>query len=237
MKNDIVHVVKKDILTNSSLVAEMLEVPHTKLLRTIRKIIEDDNLTPLVGGVRFPRKFIESTFTVRGRNYPMYEMNEQAYMKLAMRLLGYAKADIVQDQIIEAFTLMKEALQNKENSVFLKARNSGKEIRYAETDAIQLLTEYAEKERGKPMSYPLYSTYTQMTNKNIRFLVDTKIGAPLRDLATIEQLGFIAVIDGRVERCILDGLKRKLPYKEIYYYAKDEVEKLVDALGFVPKIQ
>lgn len=237
MNNDIVYVTKREILTTSVLVSEMLDVPHRNLLRTIDLLVESDKNNALARALKFPRVFIESTFKNKmGREYPMYEMNEQAYMKLAMRLSGYAKADIVQDQIIEAFTMMKVALQNRSNSSFIAARDRGKQIRHAETDALQLLTEYAEKERGKPVSYPLYSTYTQMTNRHIQFLVATKIGAPLRDLASIEQLGFIAVIDGRVERCILDGLRRKLPYKEIYYYAKDEVEKLVDALGFVPVI-
>ena len=77
-----------------------------------------------------------------------------------------------------------------------------------------------------------YQNITKMTNKALELLIQTKDGKPLRDLATISQLGFISVVDDRATLAIQDGMDRKLPYKEIYKYAKDEVEKLVDALAF-----
>lgn len=234
MKAELVHTIKKEIFTTSKILSDLLEVDHSDLLRTIKSILKrKEKQSAGQRTVIYPQKFIETTFKNKmGREYTCYNLNEQAYLKLAMQLSGYEKAEIVQDSIIEAFSKMKAALLNKDNAVFKQNREQGKIARSSETDAIQLLTEYAENERGKPISYPLYSTYTQMTNKNIRFLMDTKEGRPLRDLATIEQLGFISVVDSRAERCIRDGLDRRLPYKEIYKYAKKEIELLVDSLGF-----
>jgi len=240
MKTELVHSYRGDVFTSSKIVAEKIsgsKDQHRNLVKTIETLIEKANFGSRADANVFTHNsgsvFRKSTFkNKQGRIYPMFEMNEQAYMYLVMQLGQYKNALQIQGLFISAFTMMKQALQNQNNNVFIETRNQGKLARKNETDAIKLLTEHAELERGKPMSYPLYSTYTQMTNKNIRFLMDTKEGKPLRDLATIEQLGFISVIDGRVERCIMDGLERKLPYKEIYKYAKDEVEKLVDALGF-----
>ena len=40
------------------------------------------------------------------------------------------------------------------------------------------------------------------------------------------------MLDLRATQAIEDGIKRQLPYKEIYKYAKEEVEKLSDSLAF-----
>jgi len=235
MNTNLVHTWRGEVFTSSKIISDLLEVDHVDLLRTVEKVVKRHK--KLSAGVRtaFPQMFKESSFkNKQNRTYKMYEMNEQAYLKLVMQLSGYEKAEVVQDQMIEAFSMMKQMLMNKENAVFVENRERGKEIRSNQTDAIKELTEYAEVERNAPISYPLYSTYTQMTNKHIRFLMDTKEGRPLRDMATVEQLGFIMIVDGRVERCIRDGINRKLPYKEIYQYCKNEVEKLVDSLCFKP---
>ncbi len=77
-----------------------------------------------------------------------------------------------------------------------------------------------------------YQNITKMTNKALELLVQSKDGKPLRDLATITELGFIQVVDNRAMQAIADGLNRKLPYKEIYKFAKKEVEEIVDSLCF-----
>jgi hypothetical protein len=41
--------------------------------------------------------------------------------------------------------------------------------------------------------------------------------------------------DERVKDCIIDWINRKLPYKEIFLYCKNEVNKLCDSLDFKPK--
>ena len=166
-----------------------------------------------------------------GRIYKMYELNEQAYLKLAMQLSGYEKAEIVQDQMIEAFTMMKQKILNMQNNSWISKKDEGKQIRQKETDIIKDFIEYATKQ-GSNNANKYYMNITKMTNKALELLIQTDEYKPLRDLATITELGFIQMLDLRATQAIEDGVKRQLPYKEIYKYAKEEVEKLSDSLAF-----
>jgi phage regulator Rha-like protein len=235
MKTKIVHVKKNEVLTTSKLVAEMLEVPHRDLLRTIEKIVFRNENNAHTSTLKFPQKFIESTFLNKmGRSYSMYEMNEQAYMKLAMHLKGYDKAEQVQDSIIEAFYLMKRALLNHQNATWLNARESGKEIRAIETCTIKEFVDYATDQGSKNAKF-YYSNVTKMTNKALELLIQVKDGKPLRELATIMELGFIQVVENRAQQVLNYGMDNKLPYKFIYQEAKKQVNELVDSLNFKPK--
>ena len=98
-------------------------------------------------------------------------------------------------------------------------------------DTIKSFIDYATNQGSKSANM-YYQNITKMTNKALELLLQSKDGKPLRDLATIEQLGFISVVDKRATLAIQNGMDRMLPYKEIYKYAKYEVESLVDALAF-----
>jgi len=233
MKKTLVHMKNKDIYTDSKIIADMLEVEHKVVIQTIERMFarqQKNNGTqkPL----KFPQKFIEGSFKNKmGRTYKMYELNEQAYLKLTMQLSGYEKAELVQDQMIEAFTLMKQQILNKQNNSWLSKRNETKQIRQKETDIIKDFIEYATKQ-GSVSANRYYINITNMTNKALELLVQTDEYKPLRDLVTITELGFIQMLDLRAMQSIEDGMIRGLPYKEIYKYAKKEVEKLADSLAF-----
>ena len=233
MKNSLVHTKGNEVFTDSKIIADMLEVDHQKVMQTIDRMFKRQKKNNIpVGRLNFPQKFIETTFKNKmGRTYKMYELNEQAYLKLTMQLSGYEKAEIVQDQMIEAFSIMKQTILNHQNSSWISKRETIKEIRKLETDTIKDFIDYAINQGSKSANM-YYQNITKMTNKALELLIQTKDGKPLRDLATISQLGFISVVDDRATLAIQDGMDRKLPYKEIYKYAKDEVEKLVDALAF-----
>lgn len=233
MKNTLVHTKGNEVYTNSKIIADMLEIEHKDLLRTIKKVIlRQEKNSVLTSPLKFPQKFIESKFINKmGREYKMYELNEQAYLKLTMQLSGYEKAEIVQDQMIEAFSIMKQTLLNHQNNSWLSKRESTKEIRKLETDTIKDFIDYAISQGSKSANM-YYQNITKMTNKALELLMQTKDGKPLRDLATITELGFISIVDDRATLAIKDGMNRKLPYKEIYKYAKSQVENLVDALAF-----
>lgn len=237
MKTDLVHVTKKEVFTDSKIISEMLEVNHKDLLRTIEKIVNRQKNNGLVSALKFPQKFIESSFTNKmGRTYKMYDLNEQAYMKLAMHLKGYEKAEQVQDAIIESFSLMKTALLNHENASWLDYRTKVKEIRKAETDTIKQFVDYAMSQ-GSQNAVRYYGNITKMTNKALELLVQVKDGGPIRDLVTIMELGFIQMLDHRAMQAIQYGMDQNLPYKYIYKYAKEEVNKLADSLNFKKQLK
>ncbi len=236
MKTELVHLIKKEIFTDSKVVAEMLEVPHKVLINTIERIIETNKNNVMPVPLKFPQKFIENSFTNKmGRKYKMYELNEQAYMKLAMHLKGYAKAEMVQDAIIESFSLMKEALLNHQNATWLSSRDETKRIRLAETDMIKKFVEYASNQ-GSLNSKRYYVNISKMTNKALELLLQSSHGKPLRDLATIMEQGYIQMLENRATQAIEYGMEQKLPYKFIYKYAKEEVNKLADSLDFKKSI-
>jgi phage regulator Rha-like protein len=237
MKTDIVKTNRNEVFTNSKVISEMLEVDHSKLLRTIEPIVERLKNSIQTSTLKFPQKFVESSFTNKmGRTYKMYELNEQAYMKLAMQLKGYEKAEFVQDAIIEAFCLMKQALLNHSNQSWLLARDSGKQVRSLEMDTVKEFVEYATKQGSSNAKF-YYANITKMTNKALEFLIQVPEGSPLRDVASVMELGFIQMLDNRAKQAIEEGMKQNLPYKFIYSYAKDEVNQLADSLNFKPSIR
>lgn len=238
MKTEIVHTKRNEVFTDTVVVADLLEVPHKVLINTVERIIENGKkkkgtATPL----KYPQKFVESSFINKmGRTYKKYNLNEQAYMKLAMHLKGYEKAEQVQDSIIEAFSLMKEALLNQSNQTWLNAREQGKSLRVAEMDTVKEFVDYATAQ-GSKSAFRYYGNITKMTNKALEFLVQTKSGQPLRDLATITELGYIQMLDNRAKEAIEYGMSEKLPYKHIYKLAKEQVNNLADSLNFRKSIK
>ena len=231
MKNELVHQIKNDFFTNTLIVAENLEVPHTNLLRTVRELISKVKNDP--SGARVV--FIESSFTNKqGRSYQMYEMNEDAYMLLAMQLSNYEKAFSVQVAIIKAFRSMAIALINQQNVSWIEARQTGKIARVAETDIIKEFVEYATNQ-GSQSAKLYYMNITKMTNKALEFMIQDKTGVPIRDLTTLDNLGFIMALDKRAGSAIEHGIKENWHYKDIFQYAKAEVNKLADVLIFKPK--
>jgi phage regulator Rha-like protein len=232
MKTEIVHTKRNEVFTDTKIISEMLEVNHKDLLRTVEKIVERQKNMVQAGPLKYPQKFVEGKFSNKmNRTYKMYELNGQAYMKLAMHLKGYEKAEQVQDSIIEAFSMMKEALLNQSNASWLSARAQTKEIRTAQTDTISEFVDYATAQ-GSKSAKMYFMNITKMTNKALELLVQTKHGAPLRDLADIMELGFIQMLDHRAMLAIQNGMDQELPYKFIYKYAKEEVNKLADSLNF-----
>ena len=245
LKDDLVIAKHKDVFTNSKIVAEILDVEHAKLLRTVDRIVERlDRKQPPGQSVvfksnskmKFPQKFIESTFTNKqGRTYKMYLMNEQAYMKLAMHLKGYEKAEQVQDSIIEAFSLMKERLLQQSNSSWLEKRNEGKKVRLKETDTVKDFIEYAKKQ-GSQHAERYYIHFTKATNKALEIYAHMDSGAPIRDIATLEELGYVEQLENRVIAVLRWGMEEGLPYKFIFQEVKKHINELASILVFKPKL-
>ena len=232
MKTELVHSIRGEVYTSSEIIAEKLGVDHSKLLRTLIPIVKRWEKQWTGQSTVSLQIFKESTFTNRmGRTYKCYLMNEPAFAKTIMALGGYDKAEVIQDLFIGEFYRMKNALLNKSNQSWLLKRETGKIARKDETDVIKDFVVYAT-EQGSENVNKYYSNITRMTNKALELIVQSKDGKPLRDLATVTELGFIQVVDNRAMQAIEDGMKRSLPYKEIYKYAKKEVEDIIDSLCF-----
>lgn len=231
MKNDLVRQIKNDFFTNTLILAENLEVPHKELLKTVKRTLGKVEKQ----GAQRTIVFLESSFkNKQGRTYPMYEMNEDAYMLLAMQLSQYDNAFAVQIAIIKAFRSMAIALVNQQNISWIEARQNGKIARVAETDIIKEFVDYATKQ-GSQSAKMYYMNITKMTNKALEFMIQDKTGVPIRDLSSLDNLGFIMALDKRAGSAIEYGMANQMHYKDIFHYAKAEVNKLADVLVFKPK--
>ena len=232
MNNELVQVKKNEVYTTSVIIAEQLGVTHKDILRTVEKAVNRQKNNVPASTLKFPQVFIESTFKNKmGRTYPMYLMNEQAFIKLAMQLSGYEKAEVVQDMVIDAFFMMKETISQHQNASWQLKRKDSKDIRLEETDVIKEFVDYATSQ-GSRSAKMYYMNITKMTNKALELLLSVKDDTPIRDFANIMDLGFIQIVDNRAKQCLSDGMKQGLPYKYIYKQAKEQVNKLVDSLSF-----
>lgn len=236
MKDDLVFTDKSGIYADSVTIAEKLEVRHSDLLRTIEDLLKkfdsSHQRSEIVKNERSGAIFKKSTFiNKRGRKYPMWCMNEQGFSSLVMQLGKYKKAFEIQDMFIKAFFRMKEALLNHQNASWISTRKKGKAVRLLETDVIKDFVDYATSQ-GSKSAKMYYMNITKMTNKALELLIQVDGKTPLRDLANVTELGFIAVVDDRAKKALQEGMRRELPYKEIYQFAKGQVNTLVEALDF-----
>jgi len=209
----------------------MLEVPHRDLLRTIKKIVKRQKNNAHASALKFPQKFIETSRKNKmGRVYKTFDMNEQAYMKLAMQLSGYEKAERVQDAIIDAFALMKSAILNHKDPIWQIERKKTKAVRYKETDMIQAFIEYA-KEQGSKRPDFYYQNFTKMTNKALAPLLTAPDGKPVKDLSTMEDMDAIRIAERMTTQIIEQGMKSGIFYKEIYTEVKERINAFATSLA------
>lgn len=239
LKTDLVTYEKKDIFTTSKIVAEKLEVPHKDLLRTIEKIIKrKENLGGQGSTSKFEQKFIKTQFEhwKTKIKFPWYLINEPWFSKLIMNLSWYKKAEDIQNEFIYAFFQMKEVISNQTNNSWLQKRTETKQVRSEEMDIVKEFVEYA-KQQWSQSAERYYANITKMTNKALELLIQVEWWKPIRDLASVTQLWFISSLDDRASKSIENWMKQWLHYKEIYIYAKEEVNQLANALDFKPRLK
>jgi len=233
MKNDLIHTRRNEAFTSSNIVSDMLEVPNKDLLRTIDKVIKLYNLTVLHSTVKNAKHqpiFIETTYkNKRGRVYKSYDMNEAAYMLLAMQLSKYKNAREVQIAVVTAFSMMKEAILNHDNPEWNQIRSEGKEVRKIETDVIKDLVEYARQQGATNYKF-IYSNYTRMMNKEMQLIIESQ-GMPIKDLSTKQDLLLISIAEKQLSYYLQNAMKEGLHYKDIYKGAKAFLNQFAASLN------
>lgn len=82
MENVIKLIVDNDkVYASSREVADNFDKRHDHVLESIRDIIK--NFTPEKSGVKLQDYFIESTYIVRGKQYPEYRLTKDGFTLLA----------------------------------------------------------------------------------------------------------------------------------------------------------
>lgn len=216
--NKLVFIEKKDLLTNSKIIAEGTGYEHHTITRKIRN---HKTRFEKLGKIRFMD--VTSINPNGGRPTKIYLLNEEQAVFLITLL---ENNDIVADfklVLVQEFFKMKNLLQEINTESWKQFRLTSKETRKQFADVLQELVEYAKKQ-GSKNAKRYYQTYTKLINK--------KLGIESRDLATKKQLDNIAKWEELISYWIEFYMNEGIKYKEIYINIKKIVEYILDIEPF-----
>ncbi|WP_235562244.1 Rha family transcriptional regulator [Bacillus sp. Leaf49] len=117
MENKLVFVKENEVVTDSVTIAEMFDKEHKNVLRDIATQME-------YAGEEFSQlNFEPSTHEVRGKQYPKYDLTEEAFTLIAF---SYNTKEAVQTKIrfIQEFKRMKEYIQSQERPKAMSDKES-----------------------------------------------------------------------------------------------------------------
>ena len=199
---------------------KFVELEHKTLLDIIRDEF-DEEITE--------QKILPSTYKdTTGRKLPMFILTLSQAKQVLLR-----ESKFVRRAIIHYIEVLEQAILDKTKSEWLLTRQQGKFVRREETDAIQVLIEYAKKQ-GSENSNKLYMTYSKLVNS----LVGIKSNS--RDKVDFGILMVIRQLEDMFTRVITSSMENEIHYKEIYQICKKQgthfieiVNGDVKSLGYV----
>lgn len=208
---------EEKLVTTSLKVAEVFEKDHRHVLESIR------NLTAEKSAAKF---FIETSYTNRGKEYPMYEMDRDGFSLLVMGFTG-DKALQWKIRYIEAFNAMESELKRiyTERQQWQIERDKGVVIRHILTDTIKMKIIDSPH---KIFAYPNYTNliYRTLFGKSAKELekeMGVKARENLRDYFTGEALSRVQSMEMLVSSLINCGWG----YKEIKEFIQTESKKMI----------
>lgn len=174
--------------------------------RTVNRLVKTHEADLLeFGKVRFEITPLKGSRT--GQNITVYHLNEQQ----AALLMTYARnTDTVRafkKELVKQFYAMRALLLERNSPIWQDTRALTKETRRIETDAIRELVEYA-RAQGSKNAARYYTNISQLANK--------AAGITNRDLAHIEQLTALLLIERVIADEIRAGMSAGKHYKQIY---------------------
>jgi len=213
----------------STQISRYFGIRHDNLLRKIESFYSFDQL---IGS----SKLRSQTRTIRGKEYPYYELDADAFAFTCLSLTG-KKAEAFKWVFIEAFkkatleavTAKVSAQTNLANEKFFALREEGKKKHISFTDAIKALCQYAEEERG--YSYDGKCPYFALFHKLVYKTLDIKVSKahkPNRDTLSPDILEWIERLETYLVNEILGMVEFNIPYRSIYMNCKKSLKKKKD---------
>ena len=215
-------------LVSSLTVAHEFGRQHKNVLRTLDSLIADGTIDRLES---------EPIFYVDDQNRQQRAINldEDGFL-IAMPFIGGKQARQGQRKLVKEFGKLRRAMVRKAETDWQQARMEGKDARRHETDVIAAFVAYAVTQ-GSKSAPRYYCNLTKMTHKAL-FLVEQGLKLPnhLRDLLNGMQLSFLTAAEYVCANAIREGMRRELPYKDIYILARDRVEAFAATVGKTPAL-
>lgn len=191
------------IVTDSRDVAAVLGKRHKDVMRQIRMMgahLNGRNFAP----VDF---FIPATYTdPKGESRPCYYLTQMGCEMIANKQTG-AAGTLFTAQYVKVFHAMKEFIMERNSPIWQDTRELTKAVRKQETDAIREYVEYATAQ-GSTHAVRYYTSISRLANKTA--------GITDRDLAHVEQLSGLMLVERIIAEEIRAGIAAGKPYKQIY---------------------
>ena len=227
MKDKLLVLGKKAYITSREL-SELLNKEHKNVLRDIKFILENSNLSVLNS------KGVEDYFVKRAyqtgtqkRNYTEYLLTKDGFILYMFNIQGYNEFKV---EYIEKFNKMEEYIRSleissiyKSNTEWLLTRKQGKLVRRNETDCLAEFIIYA-REQGSKTPEKYYINFSKLVNKQVG------IGKDMRDKVSITTLNHIANLENLIINTVKENMLNKVYYKDIYQICKKKCEQYKDLL-------
>lgn len=146
---------------------------------------------------------------IKGRGQPerRYRLNEQQ----ATLLMTYARntetVRAFKKELVRQFYAMRSLLLERNSPIWQDTRELTKAVRKQETDVIREYVEYATAQ-GSTHAVRYYTSISRLANKTA--------GITDRDLAHVEQLSGLMLVERIIAEEIRAGIAAGKPYKQIY---------------------
>ena len=224
---ELVEVKRNKIFCDSGMVARKFGTQHSKVVRTMKRLIPklEDFRVP-VGPSKtgsFDPRFETEQRVYRGREYTAYLLNRDCFMLLGMRF-DTKLARKWQGQFIAAFNAMEcRILTADENATDLKwldQRGKGKIVRLEETDIIKEFVEYATKQ-GSTKAHFYYKHITNATYEALGLMVQKK--PKLRDSLNMYEISELLLAEKQARHFLKKYMDLGRNYKDIYESVKNDL--------------
>lgn len=206
---DIVLIKGKEIFTDSMVISHGTGVGHRKIKDVIRT---HKNELEKLGKLSAPYQ-AEST---GGRPEEYFQLNEQQSTFIVTLLKNTERVTAFKLELVRQFYAMRQLLQQKQTNLYKDTRSYQVEIRKKETDTIKEFVEYA-KGQGSHNADRYYTSLSRLADKTA--------GIVERQMATMEQLGRLAMVEKIISCCIVEGMELQEPYKDIYQSCKQRLDQ------------
>ena len=148
-------------------------------------------------------------------------------------VMGFTGKDAMEWKLkyLEAFNAMEAKLAKQVQDIEWKqARLQGKAVRKSMTDVVKTFVEYATSQGSKSAAM-YYMNLTKMEYAALNLLESTtKVPDNFRDSLDQMQINMLVMAENQARRAFEIGMEKKMPYKEIYQYAKAAVISYADGL-------
>lgn len=219
--NELVKLIGNDAFTDSLVIAEGTGNDHKSVKALIRA--QTRRLEKL-GALKF--SYLKSLNPKGGRPAKIYQLNE---MQATLLITFLDNTEIVADfklELVKQFYAMRQLLLERQSPKWQETRQIGKKARRMETDEIKAFVAYAVAQ-GSHNAGSYYGSFSLLADKAVG------LSPGDRNKAVIEQLTMLSFVEGLIQRTIMEGMAKKLYYKDVYKLCKERVQQIV-AIAALP---